>query len=141
LQFSPKWSGNLSAQWYTPISQNVEFRLRANLLFTDRFFTAQDEDPFTAAEGYTKLNMRVAIAHADGTWEVAVVAKNLTDQRTPSWINDITPNVLGNSSQASFSYYARSERGRASRCRALFVTDRTHNNVFTVRVVNHHAQV
>jgi iron complex outermembrane recepter protein len=57
-------------------------------------------DPHTLEDAHTTLNARIGLGNADGSWELALVGKNLTDEEIRSWSND--PFLLSGS---YFSYY------------------------------------
>jgi outer membrane receptor protein involved in Fe transport len=87
LQFSPDWSGTLNLDY---ILQMGDFELTASLGvdYSADFFTALDLDPISQQGSYVKVNMRVELA-ADAGWSVALVGKNLTDEETTMWVNDV----------------------------------------------------
>ena len=93
-QFAPEWTGNLSVQYARPITDNLEFIGQADANYTDDYYHAQDLDPEEVTESYTEYNARLAVAQADGKWEVALIGKNLTDETTNIYGNDI-PSFTG----------------------------------------------
>lgn len=122
LQYAPEWSGNLNVEWAMPITNALEFKLRADVNYSDSFFTAQDEDPFTEADSFTKINLRLALAEMDGSWEVALVGKNLTDEETTSWINDVSNNNAPAPLTPAYSetYWARTDRPRTVALQGIY---------------------
>jgi outer membrane receptor protein involved in Fe transport len=42
-----------------------------------------------AQGSYTKVNARIALANIDDVWSIAVLGKNLTDEKTSTWGNDV----------------------------------------------------
>ena len=59
-------------------------------------------DPNARQDSYTKLNARIALAGEDRRWELALVARNLTDEQVLSYAGD-TP--LAGSIFGARSYY------------------------------------
>ncbi|MBT4522334.1 MAG: TonB-dependent receptor, partial [Halieaceae bacterium] len=47
-------------------------------------------DPKGSQDSYTRVNARMAVGAADGTWEVALVGKNLTDEKVLSFGGNAT---------------------------------------------------
>ena len=89
LQFAADWSGNLGLNYSTAISENLEFNASADVMFTDEYDTAADGDEVLVQDSYTKVNARIELANIDGVWSVALLGKNLTDEATSTWGNDI----------------------------------------------------
>ena len=49
--------------------------------YSDEYFANQTLDVMTKHDSYTKWSARLEIADQDNTWEVAVIAETLTDER------------------------------------------------------------
>jgi outer membrane receptor protein involved in Fe transport len=62
-------------------------------MYSDDFNVAADGDELLRQDSFTKINARISIADIDGSWSIALLGKNLTDEETSTWGND---NVLGN---------------------------------------------
>lgn len=110
--YSPEWAGNLNADYRIPVADNMEFRAIANLNYSDDFFTVADLDPITVQKSFYKVDLRLSLGSQDGTWEVAVIGKNLNDKLTSSQIND-QPLVRGN-------YFAQTDRPRSYALQATY---------------------
>lgn len=89
LQFAADWSGNLGLNYSTAISENLEINASADAMFTDEYDTAADGDEVLVQDGFTKINARIELANIDGVWSVALLGRNLTDETTSTWGNDI----------------------------------------------------
>ncbi len=113
LLFAPEWSGNLNAEWILPLGDNLELRNNLDLNYTGSFYSALDLDPNTEHDSATKVNLRIALASIDDTWSLALVGKNLTDEKTMVWRNDV---ALTNSN----SYFGVPERGRSIAVQARY---------------------
>lgn len=95
LQFAADWSGNLGINYATPITDSLEIRASADIMFTDEFDIAADRDEELLQDSYTKLNARIELASLDGVWSVALLGRNLTDEETSNWGNDIPLGQFG----------------------------------------------
>ncbi len=113
LVFSPEWSGSLFLEYFFPVGDAMELRLGADVNYTDDFYSALDLDPATRHDSYTKYNARVALAAADDTWSLALIGKNLTDEQTNVWNNDVALT-------ASNSYFGVPERPRSIAIQARY---------------------
>ena len=89
LQFSPDFAANLNAVYETQIGENLVLTIQGEVNHSSSYFTAQDLDPLSEQNSYTKLNARVALASQQGGWSIALVGKNLTDEETTTWVNDV----------------------------------------------------
>jgi len=116
LVFAPEWSGNLFVEYFFPIGGNMEIRLGADVNYTDDFYSALDLDPATKHDSYTKYNARIALAASDDKWSVALIGKNLTDEETNVWNNDVALT-------ASNSYFGVPERPRSIAVQARYRFD------------------
>ncbi len=89
LQFSPELSGSLALDYYTQISDNLEVRFTTDVMYTDDYDYANDLDPALAQDSYVKVNARIQLSDMDDTWSLAILGKNLTDEKTSTWGNDV----------------------------------------------------
>ncbi|MEM8489455.1 MAG: TonB-dependent receptor [Pseudomonadota bacterium] len=103
LTYAPEWSANISAQYSTSITSNLDFTTAVEINYRDEFYSALDLDPNTIHDAFTQLNMRITLAGADGKWSMSLLGKNLTDEVTYAWRNDV---AFTNSN----SYFAIGER-------------------------------
>lgn len=83
--FSPKYSGDVLVDYDRPIFSDLHLRLNGTVYFTSKFFQQPLADPTLQQAGYAKIDARAAVGPANGRWEAAIIAKNLTDKRTGSY--------------------------------------------------------
>lgn len=79
--FAPKWSGNMAADFKYPVGSTMQFTFNLNADFSSSYRSGNVLDPFGDQKGYVKLGARIGIGSIDGNWEIAVVGRNLTNQR------------------------------------------------------------
>lgn len=89
LQFSPEISGNVALDFLTPLSAAMELRVTLDAMYSDEYQVANDQDPVLAQGSFLKVNARIQLASAEDTWSLAVLAKNITDEKTTTWGNDV----------------------------------------------------
>lgn len=89
LQFAPDISANLHAEYVWPISNSLEGLAALDVSYTDEYSLASDGDPLMMQDSFAKLDARFALRSADGNWEIALLGKNLTDEETTAWGNDV----------------------------------------------------
>jgi iron complex outermembrane recepter protein len=89
LVFAPEWAANTYARLTVPLGNNLVLVNGVDINYKDSFYSALDLDPNTKHDSLTTLNARIAIARDDETWSVAVIGKNLTDEKSNIWNNDV----------------------------------------------------
>jgi outer membrane receptor protein involved in Fe transport len=87
--YAPEVSASLTSQYVQPIGSTMELRLQLDLNYSDEYFYTQDRDESDLQEAYYKINGRVSLLHFEQGWEVALIAKNLTNEMTRSSGNDV----------------------------------------------------
>ncbi|NQZ87307.1 MAG: TonB-dependent receptor [Colwellia sp.] len=113
LVFAPEVSANLYAQYFVPLDNDMELDMSVDINYSDAFYSALDLDPNTKHDATTIVNARIALVNTDDTWSVALVGKNLTDETTYVWKNDVP---LTNSN----SYVGFPERPRSVSLQARY---------------------
>jgi len=87
--FAPKISGSVNLEYYTEISDLFELKASVDLVHKSDYYTNGDLNPWTQQEAFTKVNARIALLDMSGSWQVALLAKNLTDETTVSYSTDM----------------------------------------------------
>ena len=79
--FSPKLSGNLSAEWRGDIGSGLEWSLNSNLSFTGDYFNGavNDGNRQSVQDGFAQLGARLTIGDVADKWSIAVFGTNLTN--------------------------------------------------------------
>lgn len=88
LQFAPDISGTISLDYNAPFGDGMEFFGTLSLFFTDDYQITANGDPDLVQEGYSKLDLRTGVGAADQRWQLALVARNLTDKQIFEWASD-----------------------------------------------------
>ncbi len=101
LANAPEWSGNIGLDQEFALNDNLMLRAHVDVAYTGEQYLASDLDENTKEESHVTANARLALTNAEGSWELALVGKNLTDEEIRTWSND--PLLLSGS---YFSYYA-----------------------------------
>jgi outer membrane receptor protein involved in Fe transport len=113
LLFAPEWSANWNVEYIMPVGDDLELRTGVDMNYSGSYYSALDLDPNTKHDSYVMWNARIALASSDDTWSVALLGKNLTDEFTSVWNNDV---ALTNSN----SYFAVPERPRSIAIQARY---------------------
>ncbi|MEJ2384655.1 MAG: TonB-dependent receptor [Xanthomonadales bacterium] len=85
----PEFSGALSAAYENDFGSGWRLSGSLDLLFSDDYLLTPNLDPRLVQDGYARLNAHLALATPDGSWEFALVGKNLTDEEILNFGNDV----------------------------------------------------
>ena len=95
LQFAPEWAVNIAAQYVRPIGNDLELGFSVDINASDDTVIAADGDSLLDQKAHEKLNARISLGTVDGKWLIAVVGKNLGDEATTTFGNDVPLGSLG----------------------------------------------
>ena len=95
LQFAPDWAVNIAARYARPIGNDLELGLSVDINASDDTVIAADGDALLDQKAHQKINARISLGASDGKWSIAVVGKNLADEATTTFGNDVPLGSLG----------------------------------------------
>lgn len=95
LQFAPEWSASFSAEYTRSLTEFWDLQVNATANFMDDYEVANDLDKNLRVGSYWKMDARVALHSSDGHWMLALLGKNLTDEKVLAWGNDVPFGSLG----------------------------------------------
>jgi len=87
--YAPDFSGTLAADFSYPLNDSLELVSQISTFYTGDIFTTSDFDPAGLQEAYAKVDLRLGVGNVDEGWEIAVLARNLTNKYTTSLISDL----------------------------------------------------
>ena len=93
------------------------FRVALDLFYTSKYDASATYDPALVQDDYSLVNLRVALGSETGKWQLALLAKNITDEIVLSFGGD-TP--LSGSIFLAKSNYAFYGAGRTLTAQAIF---------------------
>ena len=79
-EYTPEYSGMLSADYAMPLGRGLELRSTLDLVFSDEYTFNPTLDPRSVQDAFTKVNLRIALGAQSGAWEVAFIGQNLSDE-------------------------------------------------------------
>ncbi len=100
-QLAPEITAIVSAEYTWQLGE-LELKAGLDAAYSADYLISLTLDPNAKQDAYTKLNGRIALAGPDRQWEIAVVARNITDETVLSYAGD-TP--LAGSIFGARSYY------------------------------------
>ena len=101
--------GNIAFDFRFPIGSNLVLGALFDVFYTSEYDASATFDPALVQDAYTMLNARVSLGARSGRWEVAALARNLTDEKVLTFGGD-TP--LAGSTFGAKSNYALFGRGQ-----------------------------
>ena len=107
-EFVAPWVGTLAANYTHPVGSSMMFHLGLDVYYTDKYFVAPTLDPKQTQAAYYKLNGRMGVSDADGSWDVSLIGKNLLNEQILPYGN-VTP--LAGSIFGAFSAWRFVEPG------------------------------
>lgn len=88
-QDAPEFTANLSVDYSQPVMTDYELRFRLTANYSGPYFAASDLDPATVQGKFVKLDGLVTFGPQDGQWDISLLAKNITNQNTFAYANDM----------------------------------------------------
>ncbi len=101
-QLVSDFQGIFTSDLHFPIFGDYEISNVTDVFFTTEYNASNVFDPNLVQEGYVNLNSRVSFGPADDTWQLALLGKNLTDEKALQFAGN-TP-LAGNSFGAQSNY-------------------------------------
>ena len=108
-QLVSDFQGNVAFDIRVPVGNSMEIGALFDIFYTDDYDASATFDPALVQDSYTMMNARLSLGAQSGTWEIAALVRNLTDEKFLSFGGD-TP--LAGSTFGAKSNYAFYSRGQ-----------------------------
>lgn len=93
---APKWLGIAGANFEAPVSDRLTFSANATAEFRSKVYWRDEfNTPVLPSEGFVRFGLRLAVADKDSGVELALIGRNLTDQRVPAYRTVLFPPKAG----------------------------------------------
>lgn len=109
-QYVASYAGAISLEYQNNITDRLLFKGGIDVNFTDEYHPTQNLDPALKQDGYEVYNIRLAIIDdISEKWEVALLGRNITDEKIVSYANDvpISSGLFG--TKTSYGFIQRTE--------------------------------
>ena len=80
-EYTPEMQANVSASWIGDVGEGLVLAASVDLSYMDDYLFAANLDPRAKQDAATQVSARVAIRDSEGAWEVALLGRNLTDEK------------------------------------------------------------
>ena len=106
---TPEWSGNLNGDFSHEIGSDLKLGINLNADFSSSYIPAANLDPRTRQDSYVKIGARLALGHIDDIWSVALIGRNLTNERIRQTASNLplATTITGNRGVAYNAIYDR----------------------------------
>lgn len=88
-QYVADYSGNILIGYERDFLDSLLLRANLDILFTDDYNPSPNLDERVAQPAYQQYNARIALADLYQSWEIALAAKNLTDEQIYAYTQDL----------------------------------------------------
>ena len=88
-QYVPDLAGNLALDYGMPIGTSWRLDSTLEVVYSDSYYPQATLDPTTVQDAFAKVNLRLALGASDGSWEVALLGRNLTDETVTANVTDM----------------------------------------------------
>ncbi|MEH6570421.1 MAG: TonB-dependent receptor [Halioglobus sp.] len=85
----PELTATLAAEYTQPIGNDYDLRVVVDLNYSDEYYATADLDENTVQDSFTKYNASMIFGPLDGKWDLSLITRNLTDEKTFSYANDV----------------------------------------------------
>lgn len=89
LQFATDWKGSVSAEQVWSISDRLSLSGFVQVSYVDEFPLQADLDPKLFQDDYTKVDARLTLSANNGSWELSLIGRNLSDRKTSNYGDDV----------------------------------------------------
>lgn len=87
---TPKWTAALIVDYTYALQGNLIFRARPEVVYSDSYIWSPTLDPVATQSAVTRINLRLALGGTKERWEVALLGRNLTDERVSTFGGNAT---------------------------------------------------
>jgi iron complex outermembrane recepter protein len=95
LENAPEWTGNVAVDYDRPVTDKLHLFANATLNFQSEVNYREFNDPREIQPAFSKADVRLGVGQVDRRWELALLVRNLFEERTSSLIFPTFPVGLG----------------------------------------------
>ena len=89
LQYSPDISAHWNLTWDRVLADNYLLTVATDVIYSDEYYTANDLDRHFLEDSYYKVDARISLESFSSGWELALVARNLNNEKTSHYGDDV----------------------------------------------------
>ncbi|MFO1376252.1 MAG: TonB-dependent receptor [Steroidobacteraceae bacterium] len=88
LPYNPKWSGVIGFSYDTAVTDALKVGLDGSASYSGAYWANTTENPLARQDDFWRINAVVRVHDADDRWEIALVGRNLTNERYGVYLTD-----------------------------------------------------
>lgn len=108
-QYVSKYSGSISLQYERFFNPGLLLRSSVDANFNTSYHPTQNLDDELKQDGNQVYNLRVGISDIDGVWELALLGRNITDEKIISYANDVPLSTSLFGTKTSYGFLQRTK--------------------------------
>src|SRR3546814_15098572 len=85
---APRWNLTFSADYSTPVGGGMMLGFNGDVNYTSKFKTQDNNHPLAVKKGYALLGGGLRLFHEGNQWELALIDRNLTNDKYHSLSTD-----------------------------------------------------
>lgn len=89
LQYSPDLSAHWNLTWDRVLADSYLLTVATDVIYSDEYYTANDLDRHFLEDSYYKVDARISLESFNGGWELALVARNISNEKTSHYGDDV----------------------------------------------------
>jgi len=105
-QMVSDFQGNVAFNFAFPVFTDMELTAIADIFYTSEYDASATFDPALVQDGYSMFNLRLGLGPVEGNWEIAVLGKNLSDEKVLQFGGD-TPLASLFGYKSNYAFYSR----------------------------------
>lgn len=91
---TPKLQATIGTSYFVTLDNNYDLMLNLDINWRDEVYRQSDLDPFALQKAAAKINFSAIFESYEGDWQIALIARNITDVDEVLYVND-TPLFTG----------------------------------------------
>ena len=106
-QMLSDFTGNMTADWDLELIEDYNLNLRGTLFYASEYDASATYDPALVQDAHAKIDLRAGFSPDSDAWEIALLAKNITDERTLNFGGDTPLSGSTFGLKSNYSYWAQ----------------------------------
>ena len=108
-QYVSKYSGALSLQYEQFLSSNYLIRSSIDMNFNTSYHPTQNLDDELKQDSNQVYNFRISLSDSDADWEIALLGRNITNEKIISYANEVPLSASLFGTKTSYGFMQRTK--------------------------------
>lgn len=98
---APKWAGRVGASYETPLTGSLRMGLNGDMSFSSSYNYTDTLRPDGVQRAFARYDAGVRVSHEDDGWELALIGRNLSNEKIVTTANDMPGQGSGGTGTAT----------------------------------------